>query len=494
MQLSKYSHWLLKYCLLILSLAGCSVIDEYIRPNPVTVEQWQAPLPHDGNLAALTNWWAQFKDPVLDQLLAKAQQESPSLEIALANIRTARANVLSARAQGIPDLTSTGSMNRSKGGGGGGAFPATTIEIDSITLDASWEVDLFGKIKATKQAAKAQLEAKKIAWHDARLTVAAEVANNYVNYRACQASVQALQGAFNSRKETARLTGISAKAGFTAPSDLALAEAATHASESTLDGQQAECDGLVKAMVELTNLPETELRSLLVKGKGIPQPAMFEVNALPASLLTRRPDLAIDERNLAEASANVGVAKAQLYPSLTLSGSIGYRRTNFGGTVTRADTWSYGPSVKLPIFDGGTLRADLAESRANFDRLMATYKQDVRKALKEVEQALVNLDSANRRAQSEQASAQQYARYFQAAELNWKSGGIDLLSLEDARRQKINAELNTVTQQKNRVLQWIALYKAFGGDWYESQQQPKQGLSKQDQQAAPGNKMTEKGK
>jgi outer membrane protein, multidrug efflux system len=132
----------------------------------------------------------------------------------------------------------------------------------------------------------------------------------------------------------------------------------------------------------------------------------------------------------------------------------------------------------LPIFDGGTLRADLAEARANFDSLMATYKQDVRKALKEVEQALVNLDSANRRAQSEQASAQQYARYFEAAELNWKSGGIDLLSLEDARRQKINAELNVVTQQKNRVLQWIALYKAFGGDWYEVQQQAKQDTTK----------------
>lgn len=465
MQLFKCWHWLL----FVLPLAGCSVIDEYIRPQPVTVEQWQAPLPHGGSLASLKDWWAQFNDPVLDQLLAQAQKESPSLEIALANIRTARANVQSARAQGIPDLSSSASSTRSKGGGGG-AFPATTIEIDSISLDASWEIDMFGKIKAAKQAAKAQLEAKKIAWHDARLSLAAEVANNYVNYRACQASVNALQQAFESRKETARLTGISVKAGFLAPSELALAEAATRASESTLDGQQAECDGLVKALVELTNLSEPELRALLEKRSGMPQPVMFEVNALPANLLTRRPDLAIDERNLAEASANVGVAKAQLYPSLTLSGSIGYRRTNFSGVVTRTDSWSYGPSLKLPIFDGGTLRADLAEARANFDSLMATYKQDVRKALKEVEQALINLDSATRRSRSEEASAQQYNQYFQAAELNWKSGGLDLLSLEDARRQKINAELNVVTQQKNRVLQWIALYKAFGGDWYESQQ------------------------
>ena len=468
MRLNQYGAWLL----LCLPLASCSVIDEYIRPKPVTVEQWQTPLPHDGSLASLKDWWAQFHDPVLDQLLAQAQKESPSLEIALANIRTARANVMSARAQGIPDLNGSAGMTQSKGGGGG-AFPSSTLDIESVSLDASWEIDLFGKIKAARQAAKAQLEAKKIAWHDARLSLAAEVANNYVNYRACQASVSALQQAFDSRKETARLTGISAKAGFSAPADWALAEAATRASESTLDGQQAECDGLVKALVELTNFPEPTLRNLLAKGQGMPQPAMFEVHALPASLLTRRPDLAIDERNLAEASANIGVAKAQLYPSLSLSGSIGYRRTNFGGMVTRTDSWSYGPSLKLPIFDGGALRADLAEARANFDSLMATYKQDVRKALKEVEQALVNLDSATRRSTSEQASAQQYAQYFRAAELNWKSGGLDLLSLEDARRQKINAELNVVTQQKNRVLQWIALYKAFGGDWYEWQQTTK---------------------
>lgn len=455
--------------MLCLSLTGCSVIDDYIRPKPATAKQWQAPLPHGGSVASLKDWWGQFNDPVLDKLLAESQKESPSLEIALANIRVARANVLSARAQGIPDLNSTGSMTKSKGGGGG-AFPSSTIEIDSVSLDASWEVDLFGKVKAAKQAAKAQLEAKKIAWHDARLSLAAEVANNYVNYRACQASVQALKQAYDSRSETARLTGISANAGFSAPSDLALAEAATRASESTLDGQQAECDGLVKALVELTNLPEPELRNLLAKGHGMPEPAMFDVNAMPANLLTRRPDLAVDERNLAEASANIGVSKAQMYPSLTLTGSIGYRRTNFNGAVTRTDSWSYGPSLKLPIFDGGTLRADLAEARANFDSLLATYKQDVRKAVKEVEQALVNLDSATRRVQSEQASAQQYQQYFKAAEINWKSGGLDLLSLEDARRQKINAELNVITQQKNRVLQWIALYKAFGGDWQETQQ------------------------
>ncbi len=452
--------------LLSLSVSGCSVIEEYIRPKPTLVAQWQAPLPHGGTLAALNGWWGQFNDPVLDQLLTQAQKESPSLELALSNIRLARANLGSAYAQGVPTLSGTGSFTESKGANA--ALGASTVKITSGTLDASWELDLFGKVSAGKQAAKAQLESKEMAWHDARITLAAEVANNYVNYRACQDTVSALQQALDSRRETARLTGISSRAGFTAAADWSLAEAATRASASTLDGQRAECDGLVKALVALTNLAEPDLRRLLAQSKGLPQPAMFDVPQLPADLLTRRPDLVRDERNLAEASANIGVSKAALYPSLSLTGSIGYRQTTINGMVIRGQTWSYGPSLKLPLFDGGASRAAVEADRATFDNLLATYKQNVRNAVKEVEQALVNLDSATRRQQVEAESAALYAQYFKAAEINWKSGGLDLLSLEDARRQKINAELNVITQQKNRVLQWIALYKAFGGDWQDT--------------------------
>ncbi len=452
---------------LLLPLAGCSVLEEYIRPKPATPAQWQAPLPHGGQMASLKDWWAQFHDPVLDELLAKAQQESPSLELALANIRAARANLATAYAQGIPTLSGTGSFTESKGANA--ALGTSTIKITSGTLDASWELDLFGKVKAGKQAAKAQLASRELAWHDARMSLAAEVANNYVNYRGCQQTVTALQQALDSRRETARLTAISSKAGFTSPAELALAEAATQASISTLAGQQAECEGLVKALVALTNVAEPELRTLLAQGQALPQPAMFDVQGLPAELLTRRPDLVRDERNLAEASANIGISKAALYPSLSLTGSIGYRQTAINGTVFRGQTWSYGPSLKLPIFDGGASKAAVEADRATFDNLLATYKQNVRNAVKEVEQALVNLDSASRRAESEQASATRYAQFFKATELHWKAGGADLLTLEDARRQKLNAELNVITQQKNRVLQWIALYKAFGGDWLEQQ-------------------------
>lgn len=451
--------------IMCMALSSCSIIEEYIRPSIKVQDEWSAPLPHDGKLASLNNWWAQFNDPVLTQLLLEAQNENPTLDKAVGNIQLARANLRSSSAKLWPSLTGSGSITKSQGGGVG--FASSMIESDKTSLDASWELDLFGKLVATKESSKATLASRELDWHQARLTLAAEVATNYVNYRACELSYATLNTTRHSRKETLRLTGIASKAGFTAPADVALAEAALATSESLLLGQQAECDVTIKSLVALTGKPETEIKALLNTRQDIPIPTAFEVKSLPAQLITRRPDLASDERKLAAASKDIGVAKAQLYPSISLTGSIGYQRIDLNGMVTKTDTWSYGPSISLPIFDGGTRKAQVETARANFDVAMATYKQDVRNAVKEVEQALVNLDSATQREQAELASARQYQIYFEAAQKNWKSGGLDLLALEDARRQLLTAELNTITQKKNRVLQWIALYKAYGGDWYE---------------------------
>lgn len=445
--------------------SSCSIIEEYIRPSIAVQDEWSAPLPHDGNVASLTNWWAQFNDPVLSTLLVDAQQENPTLDKAVGNIQLARANLRSSSAKLWPSLTGSGSMTKSQGGGVG--FASSMIESDKASLDASWELDLFGKLVATKESSKATLASRELDWHQARLTLAAEVATNYVNYRACELTYATLNRTRNSRDETLRLTEIASKAGFTAPAEVALAQAALGASESLLFGQQAECESTIKSLVALTGKPESDIKTLLKTGHDIPVPTAFEVKRLPAKLITRRPDLASDERKLAAASKDIGVAKAQLYPSISLTGSIGYQRIDLNGFVTKTDTWSYGPSISLPIFDGGSRKAQVETARANFDIALATYKQDVRNAVKEVEQALVNLDSATQREKAELASARQYQIYFEAAQKNWKSGGADLLALEDARRQLLSAELNTITQKKNRVLQWITLYKAFGGDWYE---------------------------
>jgi outer membrane protein, multidrug efflux system len=446
-------------------VAGCSVFPQYVKPEIKTPETWQAKLSHDGKLAELQNWWNQFHDPVLNQLIDAAQADSPTLDIALANIKTARANITTAHAQGIPSLTGNASATRSKNSSGVSADSGGIVNSISGSLDATWEIDLFGGIGFSKQAAQARLEAQQTSWHDARVSLAAEVATNYVSYRACQMNVASYQKALESKKETTRLTNVLAQAGFSAPADADLSEASLQASESTLISQQAQCDITVKSLVALTNLTEPVLRSMLGASNAIPQPAQFNIVTLPASLLMQRPNLVVDERNLAAASADIGVATANRYPTVSLLGSIGRTSISSGGTSSSSNTWSFGPSISLPIFDAGKRKAEVTKTEATYEIALANYKQDVRNAVKEVEQALINLDSANQRENAERISKERYAKYYQAAEINWRAGGLSLLSLEDARRQMIDADISYINQQQNQVQYWIALYKALGGGW-----------------------------
>jgi len=372
----------------------------------------------------------------------------------------------------LPSLTGTASATRSQAAGISNGIVSSSWRSTATVgaLDASWEIDLFGGIKFAKQAAEARVEAKKSNWHAARVSLAAEVATHYVDYRACQLSVAAYQQALASKNETSRLTNILANAGFSAPADAALAEASLRATESSLINQQAQCDNTVKALVALTNLGESSLRGLLAISTNamLPQPAEFNMDSVPASLITQRPDLVADERNLAAASADTGVATANRYPSVSLIGSIGRSKTSGSGFSSSSNTWSFGPSISLPIFDGGQRKAEVSIAEANYAVALVTYQQDVRNAVKEVEQTLVSLDGAARRETTEKISTEQYRNYYKAAEINWRAGGISLITLEDARRQLINAELSHITQQHDRVQYWITLYKALGGGWQPS--------------------------
>ncbi len=463
-----------------LLISGCSVFPEYIKKTIKMPDSWQAKaptatakdnLPHNGNVSQLIDWWGQFNDPVLNQLIKAAQADSPSLDIALANIKSARASSISARAQGLPSVTGNASATRSQSATSTGIGSASGISTSTVgTFDASWEIDLFGGIKFAKQAADARIEAKQSDWHTARISLAAEVATNYVDYRACQLSVAAYQQAMISKSETSRLTKILADAGFSAPADASLAEASLRATESSLINQQAQCDNTVKALVALTNINEPKVRKILSPQEilALPQPAEFNVDSVPANLITQRPDLIADERNLAAASADTGVATANRFPKLSLLGSIGHSKNSSSTFSSSGNTWSFGPSISLPIFDGGQRKADVTIAEMNYAIALATYQQDVRDAVKEVEQTLVNLDSAARRESTEKISTEQYRRYYNAAEINWRAGGISLITLEDARRQLITAELSHITQQKDRVQYWIALYKALGGGWQYS--------------------------
>lgn len=333
----------------------------------------------------------------------------------------------------------------------------------SVGLDASWELDLFGKVRRSTESARARVQARENDWHDARVSLAAEVADTYVQYRACGLLANAYEQELTSMNETAKATESLVRAGLTASTEGSLARASLASTTSAGLAQRAQCELLVKSLVNLTGIDEPELRHQLAQGGiGVPQPAGLDVQSVPAQALRQRPDLASRERELAAASADIGVAQADLYPSLSFSGSVNVSATGLASALT---SWSFGPTLSIPLFDGGRTRAAVNSARAGYEAAYADWRQSARTVVKEVEQSLVRLDSAAKRTQQSERAAQEYRRYLVGAEAQWRAGSTSLLTLEESRRQALSAQIELIGLQRDRVAYWIALYKALGGDW-----------------------------
>lgn len=444
-------------------LAGCALQPAYQQPATTPTVQWQAQQPHGGSVEALADWWQRFDDKTVAELVRKAESDSPTLAQALAQIDGARAALDSAGASSLPEVSASGSVTR-----GRQAAIGVTTTTRSGGLDASWELDLFGRQRSGRDSARAQLQARIDDWHDARVSLAAEVADNYVQYRACRQLAAAYQAQADSQAHTLRATRVSVSAGLSAPTDGYLAEASAASAQEARAAQQVQCELLVKSLVALTGMEEPALRSLIDQAQTIPQPADFEVRSLPAHLLRQRPDLASAERTLAARYAGIGQARADRWPSLTLGGSISISATSL---VSPASSWSFGPSLNVPLFDGGRRRAAVDSAEAAYEQQLAVYRGAVRNAVSEVEQALVQLEGAAQRSGDARTAAEQYRRYANAAEANWRAGLDSLLTLEQARRSAIAAELTDIQLQRDRVRAWIALYKSLGGGWTAAQQE-----------------------
>lgn len=446
-----------------IALSGCVLGPDYQVPAVPVAAKWQAPLPHGASVAALTDWWQQFDDPALAELLRLAEADSPSMDQAAANIALARATLDTRSAEALPSLEST----LSKGRGGkqtGSASQAGSGS--SAQFDAAWEIDLFGKLHRNNEAASTRVEARVDDWHDARVTLAAQVGDDYVQYRGCQKLVLAYKDQAQSQQDTARITRQSFQAGFTSSADAALADASAASNAATLISQQSECQVLLKSLVALTGSDEGRLIEVLSHTPAqLPQPARLNVQEIPADLLRQRPDLASSERELAAANAEIGVAQADRLPSLSLSGTF-----SVGATLGERDrNWSLGPVLSIPLFDGGKRRAAVDGAEANYDAALAVYRQTLRTSVMEVEQSLVRLDAARRRESDVERSTAGFRESFEAIDRSWQAGNTSLLDRETARRQALTAEIDLITLQQDQVRYWIALYKALGGGWQANQ-------------------------
>ena len=450
--------------LVSLALTACATTPLPTAPAPEVPPQWHAPLPHGGTLEQLSTWWARWDDPALAQLLDAAQQASPTLASARSRVEQARATRTSAGAALLPSLDASASSSR-----GFNETLGTVATTHQVGLQAAWEIDLFGGNRAARDAAEARYAGAQAAWHDARVAVAAETAGRYNSLRTCEALLKVAQADAASRSETARLTGLSADAGFQPPATAALARASSADAQGRLAQQQALCDIDVKALVALTAWQEPTLRQLLASARPAttaPQAGLFTIHTLPAQLLAQRPDVFNAEREVAAASADVGNAQAQRYPRLTLNGSVGVAQLRTGGVSTTLDTWSIGPlALTLPLFDGGRRAANVDAAQARYDEAAALYRARVRQAVREVEEALVQLQATDARSGHAQRAVDGYQASFQGTQARFDAGLASLVELEDARRTLLAAQTTAASLQGERMAAWIALYRAAGGGW-----------------------------
>ena len=466
----------LSFILSPLFLAACAGISPpATHVSEQAASQWYSPLPenaktglpHQGSAKELANWWQSLGDPLLVELIISAQTASPSVSAATARIQQARSATVTTRAASAPSLSYVDGLSR-----GGSQLNMPVATSAQAGLQASWEIDLWGGNRAAQNAAQARLAGSQAGWHEARVSVAAEVASTYLNFRTCEQLVSVAKDDVTSRTETSRLTGLLAKAGFAPPADAALARASNAQSQSMLTMQRTQCDMQVKALVALTTLSESEIRlKLNAAGVFIANSAInsIAIPKLPAQLLAQRPDVFAAQQDVAAASGDVGSAQAAKYPRLALNGSLGIAALRSGGINTDGATWSIGPiSFTLPIFDGGQRATAVDLANANYEAAVVNYRAKVRAAVKEVEEALLSMQSAADRLQDAAIATEGYSTAFAASEARFKSGLGSLSDLEDTRRTALAAKTALLNLERERSAAWVALYRALGGGWLKS--------------------------
>lgn len=460
------SHFLLRTApaLACALLLGACAVHTPPATMPAPPAGWQAALPHQGSREDLARWWQQQGDPLLSQLIDEAQAGNPTLAQSLARLNQARAAARSAGAGLWPAVNASAQASRAREPFAIGA-PAIT-NTGSLALDAQWELDLFGGTRHQATAENARAEAAGYDWHEARISLAADVAQTYVSLRSCEALAEVYRQESESQGKTADLTRRTVQAGLDSPANGNLADAGAAEASTRLIAQRAECDAQVKALVLLTGRDEPGLRTALAPRRGLlPQSSSLAVDAVPAQLLRQRPDLAAAERRLIAAAAEVGVADAARYPRLTLTGNVARAAYRGGGAELEGLRWGFGPSLVLPIFSAGRVQANVDAAQARYEEARAGLDAQLRQAVREVEEALVRLDAARRREADAQRSADGFRKFFASTEQRWQVGAGSLIEMEDARRRALAAQATLLAVQREQAAGWITLYKAVGGGW-----------------------------
>jgi multidrug efflux system outer membrane protein len=449
-----------------LVLAGCTVGPGYRRPPVAAPEQFYG-LAGQAQAASLADlpWWEVFQDPTLKALIEEALRDGYDLRIAAARVDEARARYGIAGAERYPQVGYQGQFARERFSGFQPGAPAHVKAVDVITanVNASWELDLWGRIRRLTEAAKAQYLASEEARRGAALGLVSEVAAAYFDLRQLDADLEIARRNSAAFHDTFDLFDRQLQGGVASALETNNAEASwasVAAQVPAIESQIAAKENQLALLVGRASGP-------IARGAPLfDQPLRAEVPAgLPAALLLRRPDLRQAEQQLVAANAGIGVAEAAFYPTISLTGLFGGLSPELGQLLGKGRTWSIAAGLTGPIFRGGSLRGQVRVATAQFEQARLAYEQAVNRAFGEVSTSLVALQRLGDAEGERQRAVHAYQEAARLAGLRYSSGLSRYFEVISAQENLLNAENSLAQVRHDRLVALVNLYKALGGGW-----------------------------
>jgi multidrug efflux system outer membrane protein len=460
-------------------VTSCTAVGpNYKRPATETPGGYKSAATRESDQPGLSrDWWKLYGDPNLTRLEEAAIAANPDLKSAMARVAQARAAARVTESQFYPVVTFDPAVTRSRtpgrSGTGNTVIDGTTVGGSSsrgntsnnirIPFDVSYEVDIWGRVRRLTEAALQQVRASEDDFEVVLQTLEGDVAQDYFSIRSLDAQTAILSKNVESFRKEVELTQTQQKAGLVGPIDVAQAETQLHSTiAQEVDTRRQRAD-LEHALAILLGRPPSEF-TLANQPLDLLPPVIPA--GLPADLLRRRPDVAEAEANLAAANAQVGVATAEFYPTVRLTGAAGFESVDFQHALDWENRiWSIGPSISFPIFLGGQLEANLQLTRAKYDELVGTYHSSVLSAYRDVEDSLTDLHLRADAAQAQDNAVKAAREYLRLSEVQNRGGLLPYLQVIDAERTLLTNELAAAQILNQRMVSSVLLIKALGGGW-----------------------------
>ena len=449
--------------------AGCTMGPKYKRPVVDVPQEYRAPAPQEAAQASsLGNeqWWQVYQDPVLTHLIHTAIAQNYDVRIAAARVLEAQAQVGITRANQLPSASLGAGISSQQNAKVTDLFPPYQVNEGQVSLSAIWNLDFWGKYRRQTEAARAQLLATEWGRRAVLSSLVANVATAYFQLRALDAELDITNQTLGSRQQSLKLTNVLETHGGASGLDVSQAEQLVYTASETIPDLERQIQQQENVLsVLLGENPESIPRGSRLTEQPTPQnvPA-----GLPSELLERRPDVRQAEEILVAANAQIGVAKASFFPSISLTGTGGLESNALNQFISKgSEAWSGAVGVTQPIFEGGVLRSGLKLARADYQEAALSYQQTVLNALEQVSNSLIASQKDREFREQQELLTGAAQRTDQLSEVLYKNGGTSYLQVLTSETNYLSAELNLVQAQLNERLALVQLYQTLGGGWQQ---------------------------